>query len=73
MGSSCTPLVSLLKCLLLYVMITGIQLYLRQSMGTSGVVYLLLFVYSKWQQCTEVFVSYKNIVAVHFLTYCDSE
>jgi len=54
-------------------MITGIQLYLRQSMGTSGVVYLLLFVYSKWQQCIEVFISYKNIVAVHFLTYCDSE
>jgi len=35
-------------------------------MDTSGVVHLFLFVYSKWQQCTEVFVSYKNIVAVHF-------
>lgn len=45
---------------------TGIQLYLRQSVDTSGVVYLFLFAYSKWQQCTEVFVSYKGIVAVHF-------
>lgn len=45
---------------------TGIQLYLRQNMDTSGVVYLFLFVYSKWQQCIEVFVSYKSIVAVHF-------
>jgi hypothetical protein len=33
---------------------TGKQLYLRQSMDTSGVVYLFLFVYYKWQQCTEI-------------------
>ena len=47
---------------------SGKQLYLRQHVDTSGVVYLFLFMYYEWQQCTEVFLSIKSIVAVNF---CD--